>query len=151
MAYATRCLAAMKLIRWDFEHNLATEYERLGECNGCAECCIEALDYKTAGEYTTGPGPMGAKLRAEGVWCEYQEGGTRLFIRQPSAPGRRNRCRLLSATGCAMHRELSVSYGALCHAWPILPEHITLLPACSYTFREVKHWSIHEDSPQSEP
>ena len=142
----------IRFIKWDYDAGLATEYERTGECNRCGECCKNEIHYRAAGRYTNthGAGRMGNTTDGHGVWSEYSTGKMRRFIKLDFAIVGRP-CSLLGENGvCSMHDSKSVAMrkqGALCLAWPIIPEHVVLCKGCSYTFREIAHWEIHHDPP----
>lgn len=132
-----------RFIKWDFDHNVAIEYERLGECNNCGECCIEIVKYRHIGELTEGPaGIMGNRIKPEGVWSEYSEGDKRRFAGLPRKTGERKPCEFLVNGHCAIHANKSMDENTMCWAWPIIPEHVEMLPQCSYTFREINRWQI---------
>ena len=131
----------MRFLKWDYDNMEVVEYKRVGECNGCGDCCKQEIHYRLAGKHTNtwGAGIMGNTVNAEGVWSEYGYGNSRRFIKLDFVKDG-NPCPLLKDNRCTMHAEKSIKIGgqgALCLAWPIIPEHVELYNNCSYTFEEI--------------
>lgn len=131
-----------RFLKWDFDEDTITEYRRLGECNNCGACCIDINRYRTLGRKTLGYGQMGDKVQPEGIWAEWWEGNNRRFISLPRLTGEHRICDELKDKRCKVHGLKSASRHTLCLAWPIIPEHLTLYPECSYTFEEIAVYRI---------
>jgi hypothetical protein len=136
-----------RFIKWDYDTHEAVEYERTGECNGCAECCKSQIHYMLNGKATNafGAGKMGDTTNGrEGVWSEYKVGKMRRFIKlgEVEEVGPEKFCEKLKDNQCVIHAIKSLrmgGQGALCLAWPIIPEHVELFKKCSFSFQEINH------------
>ena len=138
-----------RFIKWDYTKNEATEYKRTGVCNGCGDCCRARIEYSTAGRRTNkiGAGRMGDTTDQEGVWSECMSGRMRRFIKILSVGeiGESDTCSMLKNGLCSINETKSLAIGkqgALCLAWPIIPEHVVLFSKCSYKFEEISHWEF---------
>src|SRR5712691_7519931 len=65
---------------WNYDEGVVILYERLGECNGCGDCCMAAIQFAVAGRLTHGSKPWeqhgngGSDTTASGVWSEVRVG-----------------------------------------------------------------------------
>jgi hypothetical protein len=147
-----------RFIKWDYNNGIGIEYERTGECNGCGDCCKTRIEYDGVGKLTNnkGAGRMGTTTDAVGIWSEYCTPRMRRFIklRKIGEVGKAEEiCPLLINGHCSMHLHKSLligEEGALCLAWPIIPEHVELFKKCSYNFKEINRWKIGDNQKESE-
>src|SRR5258708_38281316 len=89
-----------RFFKWDFDNKEVIEYERIGECNGCGQCCAARIAYKVGtkrtGEwelqmgkdnpstvYNAGVMSYAPDDARTGVWSEYKDGDHRRFIGLP--------------------------------------------------------------------
>lgn len=132
-----------RYIKWDYDRNEATEYERVGECNYCGQCCKMVQQYRRYGHLTKGAiGIMGDRTDKVGVWSEYRENGQGRLISLPFITGEEHPCVMLKDNKCIIHTTFTMDNLTLCKAWPVIPEHVKELDQCSYTFVERKKWKI---------
>jgi Fe-S-cluster containining protein len=138
----------MRFFEWDYDNLVVIEYERLGECNGCGDCCIALIPFTIAGqpkevaESWEGAGSGGAATTGTGVWNEVRVGATRRFFRVGEIDAStRQRCPHLTENNqCAIHLTKPLFH----KAWPLSPRHVTALERCSYSFREVGRWPLQK-------
>ena len=134
---------------WDYDNDVVIEYKRLGECNGCGQCCLAYIEYDMAGNLigSTDGCSVGDASGEGGVWHEVKEGKNRWFIRLKRVDLNKSRCpSLLEDNRCAYHTEKSAAKGfiPLCDIWPMGPEQVIPFDQCSYQFEEVGRWVISE-------
>lgn len=132
-----------RYINWDYDTKQAIEYERLGECNGCGECCMALIrfdiekDCEDAREGSTTAG-------IDGIWTEHDDREKRRFFRfQPVDASKVHICPMLTYTKkCLLHEKGK----QLIHSgWPFCPENVTPFKSCSYSFREISRWEFTVD------
>jgi Fe-S-cluster containining protein len=130
---------------WDYDAGVVIAYERLGECNGCGDCCMAAIQFAVTGRLGQGSTPWeehgngGSSTTAQGVWSEVRVGGQRRFFRvNDSKPGS-DRCKNLTEDlRCNIHFTKPLFH----KSWPTAPRQIMAFERCSYTFREVARWPL---------
>ena|SRR5579859_7509246 len=139
-------------IEWDYTSNVATEYERLGECNGCGDCCMALIRF-----YVTNvkkgqdsewqlAADGGLTTTGQGVWVEVQIGDQRRFFQMLEVPPETSRCKnLLDDNRCAIHATKPLLH----KAWPMAPSQLKSFARCSYSFREIARRPIKAD-PESQ-
>lgn len=118
----------MKFYEWDYDNGIVTQYERLGECRQCGECCRATINlgcikppYNTDGK---------------GVWCDTLSGRYRYLFKVTGVElGTGDCCRLVNGL-CLDHGKKL----AICRLWPMGPCCIESFPGCGYSFREIGHW-----------
>lgn len=132
-----------RYIEWDFETMTATEYERSGECNGCAACCTGALHYNfqrrnQAEQYDMRGRGGGSAVNGNGIWQEIRDGDLRIFRQFAGYEPNGTRCAQLCGRLCRIH----VAAPMICQLFPITPREIATFPECSYQFCVVATWPI---------
>src|SRR5258708_5824830 len=139
---------------WNYDEGVVILYERLGECNGCGDCCMAAIQFAVAGRLTHGSTPWeqhgngGSETTASGVWSEVRVGAERRFFRQVAGKPGNERCKNLTEDlRCEIHFTKPVFH----KSWPMAPRQITEFERCSYTFREIARWSLDTLQPSSAP
>jgi hypothetical protein len=131
---------------WDYDQGIVTEYKRLGECNGCGQCCRAVIRYVTAQEKPFVDGFLGSGSDKKGIWIEATDGDRRwalklLEIEHPEG----FRCEhLLEGNLCVVHNIKNARKDrlALCDLWPMGPQHVDPFDQCSYTFEKVSEFPI---------
>jgi hypothetical protein len=133
-----------RYIEWDFDRMLATEYERLGECNGCGACCSGELHYaiysqddcqganETKRRYGGGPGP-----EWKSTWQEVWQGELRIYRRLLKYDPTGRVCPELAGDRCGLH---GAGKPMICQLWPIAPREIEPFAECSYSFVKIAEW-----------
>jgi Fe-S-cluster containining protein len=136
---------------WNYDTGVATEYERIGECNQCGNCCRATFDLKMSEgsdkRFNGGNGTDG-----EGQWPEIKEvsdiphiNGNREFVafvlrrQNPNPP-----CYALDPETnlCTINSGFSKPW--CCSIFPTAPSDIANLPNCSYEFIKVNEHAIEE-------
>ena len=46
-----------RFFEWNYDDGIVIAYERLGECNGCGDCCRAEIRFNVTGELTPGNTP----------------------------------------------------------------------------------------------
>ena len=119
---------------WDYDRLLLTVYQRVGECNGCGDCCRTRIDFTTAGPPGEGrnhsPG-----VDEKGVWSEGNVQGERYFIKLNSiGPIGGQVCPMLTPeTRCG----IQATKPRICSGWPMHPDHVAPFKNCSYRFEHI--------------
>jgi hypothetical protein len=136
----------MRYLEWDFDNDLLIEYERLGECNGCGQCC-KAVIHFTAANFNSpvrhNPRNGGPTTDNQGVWTAVmnEQGQTRFFKITAIEDIPDHACgRLTDDNRC----RIQTGKPRICTAWPISPSQVAPFGQCSYTFREIERWKISE-------
>lgn len=151
-------------IRWDYDQNIATEFSREGDCNRCGQCCRAIINFKATVHPELGPNAVyededirngGTNVYADddgvihGIWNEViNERGERRFFQiteiNTDAIAEGHKCSSLQGEGnehsCDSHFDKTL----ICKGWPFAPEQVTPFPECSYSFEEVRRWTIEE-------
>lgn len=137
-----------RYLKWDYDNDTLTEYERQGECNMCGQCCMALIKYRVAGKWTGTKAAMGDNTDRKGVWSELNTGRMRRFAGLPTVEKQGDHiCPAFRFNGCTHHAKKSLKMGgqlALCAAWPVVPEHVEAFDECSYTFVQINQWKISE-------
>lgn len=146
-----------RFLKWDFDADEVIEYERIGECNGCAQCCVAEIAYRIAGHrndegqtFLYNAGTMGDSCERQGVWSEYSDSEQRRFISIKEINFNHEPCKMLVDKKCAIHERKSLQELPLCKTWPIIPEHVEPFKDCSYSFKEIGRWKISDCQKQDE-
>lgn len=137
-----------RLIEWDYEHGIATEYERLGECNGCGACCMTLIrwwNYRHGFNcqnpilgWHPGNGELFPDDEAK-VVTEIRIGEKRRFFNNIEITGEPERCsQLTDDNKCKKH----IGKHLLSREWPMSPRQVEPFENCSYHFRVVNKWSF---------
>lgn len=138
-------------ISWNYDTKIATRYTRVGECNGCGDCCRRTINIEIGGgdKYKYGaPNPNG-----EGLWSEVENGSDkREFIKfKYLAPDHikefpfvdsSHECSGLIDNKCSYHGE---EKPWVCKVWPTQPADIEQFPNCSYSFEEADNWEFEDE------
>lgn len=134
---------------WDYDINLATVYERHGECNGCGACCKALIrfkysdpDIKSIGDPCDG----GRSTTELGKWHQASvdaEGKPRYFNFIETSFPEGHRCiQLTDDNRCQMHFDKN----KLCSDFPFAPENVIMFPECSYTFSVKERFPVRSES-----
>jgi len=120
---------------WDYDAGIVSEWQRLGECSQCGECCRIRLGYTVCRE-----NGKPCTTDGKGKWGEVAEGEERLFFRFQNA-GAREQCDRLLGNTCSVHGD-DEARSDLCKEWPICPLELVPFPDCGYSFERVSEWRI---------
>jgi Fe-S-cluster containining protein len=135
----------MRYFEWDYTNDSVVEYERSGECNECGQCCTRVIRFVIRNNTypITGWNPHNgatAPLQS-GRFAEVRVGDKRRFFNNAIITDEIVPCTMLTAEKrCAIHAGKHL----LARAWPMTPDHVSAIPECSYSFREVGRWKISE-------
>ena len=140
----------IKFIDWDYDTLIVTEYERVGECNQCGDCCKTRINIqlvggdKNAHVGTTTDEQAGTTTDEQGRWSEigYSDNDNeRQFVRfyMPDEPVLCS-CSAQADNLCTLNGEKP--WG--CRVWPTAPSDITQFVNCSYKFVEIGRWGFGE-------
>lgn len=131
----------MRFYKWDYTKDEATEFERLGDCNGCGACCKAVIAFVVSGRVKDKDARnLGDSTDGEGIWAEVQKDKKRRYFQVTSVQetDKVNCSKLGENNQCTVHSGKPV----LCEVWPVIPEQVTPFPECSYSFKEVRKWTI---------
>lgn len=136
---------------WDYDNGVVIEYERLGECNGCGDCCKAVIQFAVAGSLSGPPddwataGNGGPATGGTGVWGEVRVGDNRRFFKIiPADRNSDHRCQHLTEDNrCAIQQTKPLFH----KAWPMSPRQIVQFERCSYSFRVVAYWPLEVPEP----
>ena len=133
-----------RYIDWDYDTNIATEYERTGECNQCGDCCknkkVINFDMIDGDKRSHG----GDTTNGEGRWSEIDNGKQREFIRFYMGPDKQLLpCTALGPDNRCIEQELGTKPW-VCAVWPTVPSDIEPFENCSYQFVEINSWEFDE-------
>ena len=136
----------MALIEFDYDNGTATEWERLGSCNGCAKCCTGKMIFRRETENTSPEEYLilggGKGTSGSGVWQTATNGKIMVCRQLIEWKDTGERCsNLTDDLKCTNY---DTRYGA-CHLYPMSPRDTALFTECSYTFRKVQEWSLVND------
>lgn len=137
----------VRYFQWDYDKGIVIEYKRLGECNGCGDCCkaeirLSANVYdNTVNQQRDGGGYTDMK----GIWNEVREDNRSYFFHfspiNTQVIDEGHRCPMLTqANKCAVYNNRQ----RICTTWPTSPDQVEALPNCSYRFELVKQYTIEE-------
>lgn len=137
---------SMRFFEWDYENQIVVEYERLGDCNGCGDCCHAVIQFMVAGKFHEGQsdwemrGNGGSSTNGQGVWNEIRIGEQRRFfqVNEVRTQGGTRCSSLTDDMRCGIHQTKPLLH----KAWPMAPQQVTPFERCSYTFREIARWPI---------
>ncbi|HLY26069.1 MAG TPA: hypothetical protein VKQ72_07005 [Aggregatilineales bacterium] len=134
-----------RFFEWDYEQGVVILYERLGECNGCGDCCMAAIRFSVAGKLAGGNSPWdvvangGPDTDGHGVWSEVQADTQRRFFKITQiVPGSTPCEQLTEDKRCKIHDVKPLFH----KSWPMSPRQVTPFERCSYSFRELARWPI---------
>lgn len=133
-----------RYIRWDLDRNVATEFERIGDCNGCGACCkalirFSVVNSKNADDHD--PRDLGDCVDDQGVWAEILVNDTRRLFKVTEInhnPAEKPCSKLGENNKCMVHFDKP----RICSVWPVIPEQVTPFPECSYSFIQINEWAI---------
>ena len=135
---------AVQFIDWDYDALVATEYERIGECNRCGDCCRRTINIRRC-DGEGDPRLMGGTTTdGEGRWSEVVGGEERLYIKfsmpyEGQYEDENHTCSSLTEDNlCSANGEKAW----VCEVWPTAPSDIEKFPRCSYSFKEVNRWEF---------
>lgn len=134
----------MRYFTFDYNAGTVIEWERTGECNGCAACCTTVIRWQIDmnSQLPGWDGRNGATTtdrqgRETGVYIN----GRWRFFKSLEVTTESHRCSMLTANNrCIVHTGKRL----ISRAWPMAPEHVTPFPQCSYSFQEVGRWTVEE-------
>src|SRR5450432_224028 len=145
---------SVRFFEWDYDHNTVVEYERLGECNSCGDCCTALIRFFITGQVKGAENEWqtaangGTTTTAQGVWTEVRKGNQRRFFNMGESTPNVMRCSHLSEDNrCDIH----FTKPLLHKAWPMSPSQIVPFERCSYSFREVARRPIAETTQLQAP
>lgn len=133
--------AELRYLQWDFENKVVIEYERLGECNACGDCCRASVRFETGALLNPNdPHMLSDGISNEGVVHEVRRGNLRRFYRITAigAVGTDVCSQLTEDNKCAIHEDK----GLFRSIWPAAPNQVEPFERCSFDFREVARWSF---------
>ncbi len=134
----------MNFIHWDYNKNIATEYERKGECNQCGDCCKGGMVFKTA-DVIESNGRNGSRATTEkGIWNELVlvediVDNERIFFGQSRTYQMESACSSFrEGIGCTKY----IDRPQICKSWPHSPKDVARFRRCSYYFEKVDQWDF---------
>ena len=131
-----------KFYLWDYDRGEVTQYLRLGECNGCGDCCRGKVKFSVVDLYEPDyPKHGGMATSGEGLWAEARWNGKRVFYRMRGYEDHAYGCNWLDENGRCSSYETRFF---LCEVWPLSPHDIVSFPNCSYSFKELGCWKFDE-------
>ena len=131
-----------RYIDWDYDTNIATEYERTGECNQCGDCCKRRVNTRMVDGDKMNHG--GRTTDGDGRWSEIDDGKKEEFIKFYMEPGDTHEtCVALDPYNRCIEQEFGKKPW-VCAIWPTAPSDIEQFPRCSYEFVEINRWKIDE-------
>ena len=133
----------MRYFEWDYDRGVVTEYERLGECKRCGECCHWEIHLQFV-KPAYGDDPRkgaGNGTDGQGKWMDFtgEDGRRRLWkwsFAKPNIP-----CSGLTAEGLCLDHD---NKAPVCALWPFGPQCLEHFPECGYSFHAVGEWPIEE-------
>jgi len=130
------------MLKFDIvENGKLIQYERIGECNRCGECCQETIYFKWdvwSSSYSD--------AEPEDPWAEWE--GWSIFSRFGATWGfkitefegkgeiEHRDCPSLKDGKCSIWHDPE-EQPVLCRFWPICPGDLVKFPMCSYEFRRI--------------
>lgn len=152
----------IRYLEWNYDEGKVREYARVGECNGCGQCCLARIQWQTVTKTHQKPSPpatfnggqhknfssMSNVPMKAGVMHEIRQGKQSRFMTPVEViPG--HECKSLTEDKkCALHefKNWRRRIMELCDVWPIHPSQVTPFDQCSYEFRLIGEWDIQETS-----
>ena len=134
----------MIFIDWDYDKNIATKYERTGECNRCGDCCYMHIGIQVANNDgdISAQDSGGDTTDGSGRWSEVgDKDEDREFVRfKPRPEVKRRACSTLlrDENACSLNGDKPWC----CTVFPTAPSDIAALENCSYEFIELDKWEI---------
>ena len=124
---------------WIVEDGKLVEYERLGKCKQCGQCCCSNTIMFQIGSYTEGTLDKSTEAD-EGDWSDY-EGFTVLrsqrLLWYMSATVKKGKgpCEDFEDGRCTIW--MQDDFPAICRYWPVHPNNLEHFPDCGFSFKEV--------------
>ena len=135
---------------WNYDTGIATEYERIGECNQCGDCCRATFNIKMSEGYDK-QFNGGKATDEKGRWSEIMEvseisriKGTREYTGFTLADRENPPCCALDPETNLCTKEEFDRKPWICRVFPTVPNDIKDLPNCSYEFIKIDEWCIEE-------
>lgn len=121
----------MRFFDYDYNTREVIEYERVGECNHCGDCCTTRIDFHGIGH------------KGRGIWACVTEPGSEDFFQQVARVGEIGGevCQQYTGKGCGIYPDRL----RMCRTWPMSPAQLAIFPRCSYTFKEIDRRSMAVD------
>jgi hypothetical protein len=141
-----------RFYEWNYDEGVVILYERIGECNGCGDCCLAAIQFTVAGRLNKGERPWeeygngGSDTTGHDIWSEARVGDERRFFRIVDTQLNGGRCRHLTED---MRCDIHFTKPLFHKSWPMSPRQVTPFERCSYTFRELARWPLGALTPSS--
>lgn len=129
-----RCIVDLFIV----EDGKLVEYERLGECNQCGECCCR--NKISAGIQVTLAGTAGNDKEIgdlsdwEGFSVFYAQGLWWWIETKTTDQKREKACECFIDGKCADWK--GDDWPAICRYWPVRPQDIVSFPECGFEFRK---------------
>lgn len=130
--------------QWDYDNGIAIEYERIGECNQCGDCCKGGIIFETQQKIDGNGRNGGRSISDKGKWNEILLFGDvieseRVFFGQCKNYSRDSACGSFDEdAGCTIYSRRPL----ICQTWPHAPKDIARFRNCSYSFLEVSQWDF---------
>ena len=144
----------MRFFEWNYNSNHVVEYERLGECNGCGDCCVALIRFFVLGKIKGQPNEWqiaangGVATSGHGVWLEVWIGSHRRFFQMMEIKPESMQCvHFTEDRKCDIH----FTKPLLHKVWPLAPSQVTPFERCSYSFREIARRPIAISESTSAP
>ena len=140
---------SISFTEWDYDNNVATEYERKGQCNQCGECCVAKITYIAIPHLkdcdTLDPHNWWLYVDGKGIWNEVSWHGTRKYLKLTEIALIEKRCENLTRSNKCLEHLFSGRSSLLCGMWPLSPRCVEPFPNCGFSFVEVNHWTIEKE------
>jgi Fe-S-cluster containining protein len=129
--------APLRFFEWKYDANEVIEYKRLGECNGCGDCCQAVIKFFVLGKIKGQDGQWqlaangGTATTGKGTWLEVQFGDKRRYFQLIEVTPGMTPCRHLTED---MRCDIHFTKPLLHKVWPMSPGQVTPFERCSYSF-----------------
>lgn len=118
---------------WIVEDGALVEYERLGECRRCGQCCCGSLiTFRLAAftgddvdEFDWSDNEGFSVLEAQGL----------IWYMKADVDGEARTCAALEEGACTIW--MQDDFPAVCRYWPVHPANLEHFPDCGFSFRKV--------------
>lgn len=136
----------MRYAEYDYDAGVITEYERLGKCTQCGDCCRALIRFTYTGTKpdATDNEKKGGGLTTDGAgkWQGYQDdsGQWRYVKLIECVPGDTACFKLCEDGRCGMYEDRN----PYCQIWPLAPTDIAKFPKCGFSFKKTNEWPLEQ-------
>ena len=121
------------------EHGGVTQYERIGECKKCGECCTKKMiNYRTDTKPKVEKNTNWVKIDYKNWdgWSYFHAFSCWWRFKINKIEQKRDPCKALKRNRCIYHNQNIQP--AICRFWPMNPSAIKEFPGCGYSFIKIK-------------